>query len=124
MSKLKNMCDDEDIHFDKISRVSTHMKPDEDIYTVSEIFKALSDPTRLKIVLALSIEELCGYDLVKLLGITKSGVSHQLRILKNLRIVKYRKEGRHIFYSLDDEHIENLIKQTFIHAKEEKGYKL
>ena len=95
MPRLKNMCDDEDIHFDKISRVSTHMKPDEDIYAVSEIFKALSDPTRLKIVLALSIEELCGYDLVKLLGITKSGVSHQLRILKNLRIVKYRKEGIH-----------------------------
>ncbi len=120
MQELKNMCTDEDVHLDKISRVNSKMKSDQAIHAVSEIFKVLSDPTRLKIVLALSLEELCGYDLVELLGITKSGVSHQLRILKSLRIVKYRKEGRHIFYSLNDEHVETLIKQTFAHVEEQK----
>ena len=119
MNKLDNMCSDETIHYDKVARVITKMKDDKTINALSETFRALSDPTRLKIVLALSKEELCGYELVELLGITKSGISHQLRILKNLRLVKYRKEGKHILYSLDDKHIETLIAQASEHIAEQ-----
>ena len=121
MDKLNNMCNDESIHYDRLTRVISKMKDDKTINALSETFGALSDPTRLKIVVALSEEELCGYELVELLGITKSGVSHQLRILKNLRLVKYRKEGKHVLYSLDDEHIETLIAQASEHVEEQVG---
>ncbi len=119
MKKFKNMCDVNIVHFEKVEYVRKKMESAEHIQMLSEIFKALSDPTRLKILLALSHEELCGCDLVEFLGITKSAVSHQLRILKSLRIVKYRKEGKQVFYSLDDEHVSNLITQSLSHVKEE-----
>ncbi len=119
MKKIKNMCNVDVIHFDKIATVEKKMKSKRTIQLLSETFKALSDPTRLKMLLALSQEELCGCDLVELLGVTKSAISHQLRILKNMRIVKYRREGKQIFYSLDDEHVKTLINQSLSHVEEE-----
>ncbi len=121
MKKFKNMCAIDAIHPDRLSRVKEKMKAERTVQILSETFKALSDPTRLKILIALSTEELCGCDLVELLGITKSAVSHQLRILKGLRIVKYRKEGKHVFYSLDDDHVRMLITQTLDHVEEAEG---
>ena len=91
----------------------------EQIVSLSETFKVLSDPTRLKVVLALAKEELCVFDIAELLGVTESAVSHQLRLLKTLRLVKYRKEGKMVFYSLDDEHIEDLIRIATRHVTEE-----
>lgn len=119
MKKFKNMCNVDVIHFDKIATVEKKMKSERTIQLLSETFKALSDPTRLKMLLALSQEELCGCDLVELLGVTKSAISHQLRILKNMRIVKYRREGKQIFYSLDDDHVKTLINQSLSHVEEE-----
>ena len=91
----------------------------EQIVSLSEIFKILSDPTRLKIVLALAKEELCVYDIAQLLGVTDSAISHQLRLLKTLRLVKYRKVGKMVYYSLDDEHIEDLIRIATRHVTEQ-----
>ena len=88
------------------------------IVDLSEIFKVLSDPTRLKIVMALVKEDLCTFDIAQVLGITESAVSHQLRLLKTLRLVKHRKEGKMVFYSLDDEHIEDLIRIAMRHISE------
>jgi DNA-binding transcriptional ArsR family regulator len=85
---------------------------------MSEIFQVLGDPTRLKVCLALSKEELCVCDIAALLGTTDSAISHQLAILKHLRMVKYRKEGRMAYYSLDDEHIEDLIRLARCHGEE------
>ena len=119
MKEFKNMCNISVIHFDKIEAVKKKMKSEEIIQMLSETFKALSDPTRLKMLLALSQEELCGCDLVELLGVTKSAISHQLRILKNMRIVRYRREGKQIFYSLDDDHVKALINQSLSHVEEE-----
>ncbi|HWP81440.1 MAG TPA: metalloregulator ArsR/SmtB family transcription factor [Bacteroidota bacterium] len=85
---------------------------------LSETFKVLSDPTRLKIVMALAKEELCVFDIAELLGVTESAVSHQLRMLKTLRLVKHRKNGKMVFYSLDDEHIEDLIRVATRHIAE------
>lgn len=120
MKKFKNMCDVNIVHLDKLSVIKKKMKSEKVVQTLSEIFKALSDPTRLKMLLALSQEELCGCDFVELLGVTKSAVSHQLRILKDSRIVKYRREGKQIFYSLDDDHIKALINKSLNHVEEEK----
>ena len=88
------------------------------IVDLSEVFKVLSDPTRLKIVMALVKEDLCTFDIAQVLGITESAVSHQLRLLKTLRLVKHRKEGKMVFYSLDDEHIEDLIRVAMRHISE------
>ncbi|MGB2868478.1 MAG: metalloregulator ArsR/SmtB family transcription factor [Bacteroidota bacterium] len=89
------------------------------IADMSETFKVLSDPTRLKIVIALTKEELCTFDIAEVLGVSESAVSHQLRLLKTLRLVKQRKDGKMVFYSLDDEHIEDLIRVATRHISEE-----
>jgi ArsR family transcriptional regulator, lead/cadmium/zinc/bismuth-responsive transcriptional repressor len=90
----------------------------ETIINLAETFKVLSDQTRLKIVLALSKQELCVLDIAAVLGVTESAVSHQMRLLKTLRLVKQRKDGKLVFYSLDDEHIENLIQVALHHSAE------
>jgi len=90
----------------------------ETIVNLAETFKVLSDQTRLKIVLALSKQELCVLDIAAVLGVTESAVSHQLRLLKTLRLVKQRKDGKMVFYSLDDDHIEELIRVALHHAAE------
>lgn len=90
----------------------------ETIVGLAETFKVLSDPTRLTIVLALWHYELCVLDIAALLGVSESAVSHQMRLLKTLRLVKHRKEGKMVFYSLDDEHIEDLIRVAERHVSE------
>jgi DNA-binding transcriptional ArsR family regulator len=88
------------------------------ITSLSEIFKVLGDPTRLKIIMALADEELCVYDIAEVLGVSESAVSHQLRMLKTMRLVKQRKDGKLVFYTLDDEHIEDLIRVASRHISE------
>ncbi|MBD0384443.1 ArsR/SmtB family transcription factor [Paenibacillus sedimenti] len=84
---------------------------------LAEIFKALGDPTRLKIIHTLLNTELCVHDIVQVLEMGQSAVSHQLRYLRNLRIVKRRKVGKTVYYSLDDEHIEQIFVQMLQHVK-------
>jgi DNA-binding transcriptional ArsR family regulator len=88
---------------------------------LSETFKVLGDHTRLRIMLALSRQELCVCDLANLLGLTESAVSHQLRYLKAMRLVRYRKEGKMAYYALDDEHIEDLVRVCVRHVSERTG---
>lgn len=85
---------------------------------LAEVFKVLGDPTRTKIVYALSQEELCVCDLANILGLSVPAVSHHLRLLRNLRLVRHRKEGRLVFYSLDDRHITQLIGTALEHLRE------
>ncbi len=92
-------------HQEKIRSARKTLRDHEQVVLLSETFKVLSDPTRLKIVLALAKDELCVFDIAELLDVSESAVSHQLRLLKTLRLVKYRKNGKMVFYSLDDEHI-------------------
>lgn len=92
---------------------------DEETYQrLADIFKALSDPTRLKIINALRIQELCVCDIQEAVGLSTSAVSHQLRTLRNLDLVKYRKEGRQAIYSLADEHVLALFSQGLEHVLE------
>lgn len=85
---------------------------------VAKIFKALSDDTRIKIAYALSQNELCVCDVANIVGATTATASHHLRLLKNLGIAKYRKEGKLVYYSLDDDHVKQLIEVAFAHQKE------
>ncbi|MBI5026717.1 MAG: helix-turn-helix transcriptional regulator [Nitrospirae bacterium] len=95
------------------------MKSETTMQRIAETFKVLGDATRTKIVFALSLQELCVCDLANLLNTTRSAVSHQLRILRNMRLVKYRKEGKMVFYSIDDEHITNLFNECLRHVEED-----
>lgn len=88
------------------------------IRRTSDLFGVLSDPTRVRIIISISREELCVGDIAREVGVSDSAVSHQLRVLRNMRIVEYRKEGRLTFYSLADEHIKNILEQSLRHASE------
>ncbi|MEW5944945.1 MAG: metalloregulator ArsR/SmtB family transcription factor [bacterium] len=94
------------------------MERDDVVRSLAETFRALGDPSRVRILMALSVEELCVCDLANLLGISISAASHQLRILRGLKVVKYRRNGKMVYYSLDDEHIENLFTEGLRHVKE------
>lgn len=99
----------------KVAAVRNAMPPEEIFSRLAETFRVLGDPTRIRILQALSLEELCVCDIASLLGTTKSAVSHQLRLLRSLRVVKYRKAGRIVYYSLDDSHVENLLREGLSH---------
>jgi len=90
---------------------------EERVHDLAETFRALSDPTRVRIILALSRQEMCVCDLAERLGITGSAVSHQLRLLRGQRLVRYRKEGKATFYALDDEHIRHLFEEGMRHVE-------
>jgi ArsR family transcriptional regulator len=84
---------------------------------LGELFKALGDPTRLRIISLLLENELCVHTLEAALGMSQSAISHQLRVLRQLQLVRFRKEGRHVFYALDDEHVRDLVKQGLLHVE-------
>ncbi|MBI3912334.1 MAG: helix-turn-helix transcriptional regulator [Armatimonadetes bacterium] len=92
------------------------MEPESTLRHLAETFAMMGDPTRLKILYALSLAELCVCDLAALLNVTVSAVSHQLRLLRGMRLVRYRREGRLAYYSLDDHHIEALMAQGLEHV--------
>ncbi|MBI1805797.1 MAG: winged helix-turn-helix transcriptional regulator [Ignavibacteria bacterium] len=106
------------VHEDRVRSARKALHNDRRTLDLSETFKVLSDPTRLRIVFALTKEELCVCDIAALLGMTDSAISHQLRLLKSLRLVKYRKNGKMAYYSLDDDHIEDLIRIATRHVSE------
>ncbi|MBA2736416.1 MAG: winged helix-turn-helix transcriptional regulator [Pyrinomonadaceae bacterium] len=118
VSEVSDACEAEFVDERKVKRVQKAMKRTEAIALLAETFKILGDSTRIKIAFALSKEELCVCDLANLLGASQSAVSHSLRVLRQMRLVKFRKEGRIAFYSLDDEHITHLLDEGFRHVEE------
>ncbi len=114
-----DLCEVNAIHEDVLARVRARMPDEEPVYEVSELFKVFGDSTRARIICALNIEEMCVCDLAVLLNMTQSAISHQLRLLKVSRIVKSRKQGRVVYYSLDDAHIGQIFAMAFDHVMEE-----
>jgi ArsR family transcriptional regulator, lead/cadmium/zinc/bismuth-responsive transcriptional repressor len=108
------------VHRSHAIKAARAIHDDATLMGLSEIFKMLGDVTRLKICLALSHQELCVSDIARLLELTESAVSHQLRLMKAMRLVTYRKEGKMTYYMLDDEHIEELIQMGVKHVGEER----
>lgn len=106
------------IHEDIVNKVKGSMPGEEMLYDLAELFKVFGDTTRIKILCALFEEEMCVCDIAALLGMNQSAISHQLRVLKQARLVKYRKEGKVVYYSLDDEHVKRIFDQGLIHINE------
>ena len=116
MIKSLAVCEETVIHEDEVLAASRTLLDGQTAGRLAQIFSALSDPTRLRIISALSDHELCVCDLSVVLGMSQSAVSHQLRLLRNLNLVKYRKEGRIVYYALDDEHIRELYGRGLEHT--------
>lgn len=106
------------IHEDIINGVKNKMPPEETLYDLAELFKVFGDSTRIKILWALSEAEMCVCDISSLLNMTPSAISHQLRFLKQAKLVKSRKEGKNVFCSLDDEHVKQIFDLGLIHINE------
>ena len=101
-----------------IERVQTEMPDEESLYDLAELFKVFGDTTRIRILYALFESELCVCDIAELLNMTQSAISHQLRVLKQARLVRNRREGKQIYYSLADDHVRTIIGQGMEHIDE------
>lgn len=111
-------CDCEVIHEDIVNRVKNIMPDSKDFYDLANLYKMFSDNTRVKILWALSSEEMCVCDLAVLLDMTKSAISHQLKSLRLANLIKYNKVGKNVYYSLADDHIKDIFEKGFEHIRE------
>jgi len=114
------VCDLVQIDLARVRKIRAELVAPEAVQGLAETFSALGDPTRVRILDALSHGELCVCDLAAVLGLSQSAVSHQLRLLRNIRLVKPRRDGRIVFYSLDDQHIMSIFKQPLQQVEEEQ----
>ncbi len=116
--KVMPVCEVEIVDEKKVEAARDKIENIDQLQGMADIFKLLGEPTRLKIILALENSELCVCDLAASIDSTVSAVSHQLRLLRNARLVKYRKAGKLVYYSVEDDHIDKLIEQVKEHAEE------
>ncbi len=113
-----DICEVTFIDDEKVNQVKQKLPGLDEMNNLSQSFKVLADPTRLKIILILSAAELCVCDITALLSVSVSAVSHHLRLLRSQRMVKFRKVGKMVYYTLDDSHIENIITEAIKHINE------
>jgi len=114
-----DFCETSEVHEELLKTVRDTLPPEEELYDLAELFKVFGDSTRIKILTALSCGELCVCDIGAAVGMTSSAVSHQLRILKNARLVSFRRDGKTIFYSLADDHVGTMLSQGIEHINED-----
>jgi ArsR family transcriptional regulator, lead/cadmium/zinc/bismuth-responsive transcriptional repressor len=108
------------LHLDRIEKARHQASPEKEAGRLADIYRALGDPTRLKMIMALREGEICVCDLAAFLGLTESAISHQLRFLKDQALVKKRREGQILYYSLDDDHIADLLRVGLDHVREDR----
>jgi len=113
----KDVCEIESINKDAVREVKGKLRNDDEVYQISEQFKLLGNQTRFKILYALLIRDLCVCDLSCILNISQSATSHQLRVLRNAKLVKYVKKGKMVYYSILDNHVKMLITSALKHSK-------
>ena len=119
MERMDSPCCEENlVHQDAVEQVRWLLPPDETLYDLAELFKIFGDSTRVKILYALLESELCVCDIAKLMEVSHSAVSHQLRVLKASKLVKFRREGKTVYYSLADEHVIRILSQGMEHILE------
>ena len=111
-------CDCEVIHQDVVGRVRGMMPPSGDFSKLADLYKMFSDPTRVRIMWALHCNEMCVCDLAVLLNMTKSAISHQLKSLRLSNLVKFNRQGKVVYYSLADEHVQDIFEKGFAHINE------
>ncbi len=120
MKKEDIFCDCDVLHAEVVERVREKLPEENLLYDLADFFKVLGDSTRARIMWALDESEMCVCDLAVLLNMTKSAISHQLRSLRQANLVKYRREGKVIFYSLADDHVKQVFEMGLLHIKEDK----
>lgn len=118
MAKEEIFCDCDVIHADVVEEVKKRMPNEGNLYDLSDFFKVLGDSTRVKIIWALDEKEMCVCDIAVLLNMTKSAISHQLKSLKQADLVKFRREGKVVYYSLKDDHVKDIFEKGMEHIKE------
>ena len=116
--KDEMLCEENKVHDNIVEKVSGELPKDEIVSDRAELFKIFGDRTRLKILFVLLKEEMCVCDIAHILGMQQSAISHQLRVLKQSRLVKFRKEGKTVFYSLADAHVKTVLSQGMEHITE------
>ena len=116
--KITPICECEELHTDIIEKKREEMPEQSVLYDLSDFFKILGDSTRASILFAIDGEPMCVCDIANLLGMTKSAVSHQLKILRQSDLVTYRKCGKNVFYTLADDHVRDIIEKALEHIKE------
>jgi len=109
------VCQDCHVHHENLRKAALLMPDDEKLFHLAEFFKVFGDSTRIRIITALMSGPMCVCDIAELLGMTQSAISHQLRLLKTHRLVKSRREGKSVFYSLDDDHVASILFQGISH---------
>lgn len=118
MENKSEYCSCNVIHKEVVENVKNKLPKEETLYDLAELFKVFGDSTRIKIICSLFESEMCVCDLSCLLNMTQSAISHQLRVLKSARLVKFRREGKVVYYSLDDEHIKHIYDAGLNHISE------
>lgn len=118
MKENEYECSVNSIHIDSINKAKKLMPSDDKLYDMADLFKIFSDSTRIKIISALFESELCVCDIACVLNMNQSSVSHQLKILRQSKLVKYRKSGKSVFYSLNDDHVKGIFNMGFEHVSE------
>ncbi len=117
-SKEAPRCEYLCVHQDVVDRVNRIMPEEEQLFDLAELFKIFGDSTRVRILFVLFESEMCVCDIAQLLGMTQSAISHQLQVLKKSKLVKYRREGKTVFYSLADGHVRAILDQGMEHITE------
>lgn len=118
IEKCIEKCEESAIHSEVVSHVKSQLPEEETLYDLAELFKVFGDSTRIKIICCLFEAEMCVCDIATALGMSQSAVSHQLRVLKNAKLVKFRREGKVVYYSLDDEHVKHIFDEGLNHVTE------
>ncbi|GBD93257.1 hypothetical protein BMS3Abin05_00840 [bacterium BMS3Abin05] len=118
MAATIEICKDTFIHKDAVEKLKRITPSEETLYSLSELFKVFGDTTRIKILFMLFVSEVCVCDIAAFLNMSQSAISHQLRILKQMRLVRFRRQGKTVFYSLDDNHIKRIFDQGLEHILE------
>ena len=118
MSENNEICEVTRIHSDIVNELITRIPDEEVLYDIAELFKVFADSTRVRILYALIESELCVCDISALLNMSQSAISHQLRVLKQSRLVKYRRSGKTVYYSLCDDHIKTMLDMGMEHVSE------
>ena len=111
-------CEIHDVHTDLVQRINKEMPSEDELYDLAELFKVFGDSTRIKILFALFESEICVCDIAETLNMTQSAISHQLKILKQSKLVGNRREGKSIIYFLADDHVRTIIDQGINHIEE------
>ena len=112
-------CQSREVHEDILNQVRSSLPSDDSLFELAELFKVFGDSTRVRILYVLMEAEVCVCDLAEILNMTQSAISHQLRILKQMALVKNRRDGKVMFYSLADDHITTILSQGLVHIRED-----